>query len=175
MMDLTPESSAPSKSNNDSMSLWDLEGKALDQEDILQDLTADMDAVDLNVNASLVLELSDAILGYQERSISTSISNAQATAMQDMLKAQDTLGDVLWRLRLLKVDDETLALYTPRFLQPRVFGKLSSPELINFESNTIDNTEVASFITPAVREDGFKLLALPRQKKETRRPSYGIR
>ena len=174
MMDLTPESSAPSESNNDSMSLWDSEGKALDQEDILQDLTADMDAVDLNVNASLVLELSDAVLGYREHSISTSISNAQAMAMQDMLKAQDTLGDMLWWLQLLKVDDETLALYTPRFLQPRVFGELSSPELINFESNTIDNTEVASFLTPAVREDGFKLLALLRQKKETRKPSYGI-
>ena len=98
MMDLTPESSVPSESNDDSMSLWDLEGKALDQEDILQDLTADMDAVDLNVNASLVLELSDAVLGYREHSISTSISNAQAMAMQDMLKAQDTLGDVLWQL-----------------------------------------------------------------------------
>ena len=92
-----------------------------------------------------------------------------------MLKAQDTLGNVLRRLRLLKVDDETLALYTPRFLQLQVFSELSSPELINFKSNTIDNTEVASFVTPAVREDGFKLLALPRQKKETRKPSYGIR
>ena len=77
-----------------------------------------MDAVDLNINASLVLELSDAIMGYREHSISTSISNAQAMAMQDMLKAQDTLGDMLRQLRLLKVDDETLALYTPRFLQP---------------------------------------------------------
>ena len=175
MMDLTPESSALSKSNNDSMSLWDSEGKALDQEDILQDLTADMDAVDLNTNASLVLELSDAILCYREHSISTSISNAQATAMQDMLKTQDTLGDVLWQLRLLKVDDDTLALYTPRFLQSRVFSKLPSPELIDFKSNTIDNniTEVASFIDPAVRE-GFKLLALLRQKKETHKPSYGI-
>ena len=174
-MDFTPKSSVPSKSNDDSMSLWDLEGKALDQEDILQDLTADMDAVDLNINASLVLELSDAVLGYQEHSISTSISNAQATAMQDMLKTQDTLGNVLQWLQLLKVDDDTLALYTPRFLQSRVFGELPSPELIDFESNTIDNniTEVASFIDPAVRE-GFKLLALLRQKKETRKPSYGI-
>ena len=175
-MDFTPKSSVPSKSNDDSMSLWDLEGKALDQEDILQDLTADMDAVDLNINASLVLELSDAVLGYQEHSISTSISNAQATAMQDMLKTQDTLGNVLQWLQLLKVDDDTLALYTPRFLQLRVFGGLPSPELIDFESNTIDNniTEVASFIDPAVREGGFKLLALLRQKKETRKPSYGI-
>ena len=177
-MDHTPSSTSSEQNNDDSMSLWDSEGEALDQEDILQDLTVDMDAMDLNVNTLPALELSDTVLGYQEHSISTSVSNAQATAMHDMLRAQDTLGNVLRRLRLLKVDDNTLAPYTPRFLQSRVFGGTPSPEPINFKSDTIDHdaTEVSSYITPAVSEEGLKLLAkLPRQKKETRKPSYGIR
>ncbi len=182
--DLTPSTPSPTRAptpiehGNDSVSIWGSEGDALDQDAILQDLTGDAVTLDVAGNASLAFELSGA---YQELSISTSISNAQATAMQDMLQTQDVLGNILRKLRSLKVDDETLAIYTPRYLQPHVFGDLSSPEPINLESNVHCAAASAAAtslvtLTQAIRDsEGFKLIPLAKQKKESRKPSYGIR
>ena len=185
-MDLTPSTLSPTHAptpneqhgNDSEVSIWGSEGNVLDQETILQDLISDtMTPVDVTGNFSS--ELSGAILDYQELSISTGVSNAQATAMQDMLQTQDVLGNILQKLRSLKVDDKTLAIYTPRYLQPHVFGELPSPEPIDLESDcaTADSEAAATrmvTVMQAIRDEGFKLIPLAKQKKESRKPSYGI-
>ena len=109
-------------------------------------------------------KLYGAILDYRELSILTDISNAQAmAAMQDMLQTQDMLGNILQKLRSLKVNDKTLAIYTPRYLQPHVFGELPSPEPIDLGSDcAAADLEAAATrlvtVTQAIRDKGFKLI-----------------
>ena len=91
----------------------------------------------------------------------------------------NVLGNILWKLRSLKVDDETLAIYTPRYLQPHVFGELPSLEPIDLESDcAAADSEAAATrlvtVMQAIRDEGFKLILLVKQKKESRKPSYGI-
>ena len=185
-MDLTPSitpcptcTPIPTEQHgNDSASIWGSEGDALDQDTILQDLTSDTMTVDVTGNSSLAFELCGAILDYRELSISTGISNAQAMAMQDMLQTMDMLGNILQKLRSLKIDDKTLAIYTPRYLQPYVFGELHSPEPINLESDCVTAKAAATTslvtITQAIKDQGFKLIPLAKQKKESHKPSYGV-
>ena len=186
-MDITPSGTlsptrapTPSKQyGNDSVSIWGSEGDALDQEAILRDLIADAVTVDVTGDESSEL-LSGAILSdYGELSISTGVSNAQATAMQDMLQTQDVLGNILRKLRSLKVDDETLAIYTPRYLQPHVFGELPSLEPIDLDSASdcaAAEAAATSLVTiMQARDQGFKLIPLAKQWKELRKHSYGIR
>ena len=186
-MDLTPSTPSPTRAptpneqhgNDSEVSIWGSEGDVLDQETILQDLISDA-VTPVDVTGNFSSKLSGTILDYQELSISTGVSNAQATAMQDMLQTQDVLGNILWKLRSLKVDDETLAIYTPRYLQPHMFGELPSPEPIDLESDcAAADSEAAATrlvtVTQAIRDEGFKLIPLAKQKKESRKPSYGIR
>jgi hypothetical protein len=185
-MDLTPSTPSPTRAptpneqhgNDSEVSIWGSEGDVLDQETILQDLISDA-VTPVDVTGNFSSKLSGTILDYQELSISTGVSNAQATAMQDMLQTQDVLGNILWKLRSLKVDDETLAIYTPRYLQPHVFGELPSLEPIDLESDcTAADSEAAATrlvtVMQAIRDEGFKLIPLVKQKKESHKPSYGI-
>ena len=94
-MDHTPSTPSPTHAptpneqhgNDSEVSIWGSEGNALDQETILQDLISDT-VTPVDVTGNFSSKLSGAILDYQELSISTSISNVQATAMQDMLQTQ---------------------------------------------------------------------------------------
>jgi hypothetical protein len=61
---------------------------------------------------------------------STSLMTAQATTMQDMLLAQDNLGQTLKWLRMLKIDDDVLSQYMPMSLHSEVFGSVANPTSI---------------------------------------------
>lgn len=98
---------------------------------------------------------------------STSLANAQATVMQEVLIAQDNLGSTLRRLRMLRVDDEILLQYTPPSLHTYVFGGVPNPAPITIPtapaSTDVENTRTGA------------LIQLVAQKKEQCKPSYGIR
>ncbi|KAM6503401.1 hypothetical protein JOM56_000344 [Amanita muscaria] len=96
---------------------------------------------------------------------STALMTAQATAMQDMLVAQDNLGQTLKRLRMLKIDDDIVSRYTPMSLHSEIFGSIADPASIGHTPVKIDVEHSCA----------GPLLPLVPQKKEKRKTSYGIR
>ncbi|KAM6491372.1 hypothetical protein JOM56_013146 [Amanita muscaria] len=96
---------------------------------------------------------------------STALMTAQATAMQDMLIAQDNLGQTLKRLRMLKIDDDIVSRYTPMSLHSEIFGSIADPASIGHTPVKIDVEHSCA----------GPLLPLVPQKKEKQKTSYGIR
>ncbi|RDB27252.1 hypothetical protein Hypma_004515 [Hypsizygus marmoreus] len=112
---------------------------------------------------------------------SASLSNAQATTMQDMLLIQDNLGHVLRRLKMLKVDDRVLEQYTTPFLRSRVFGGIPDPmrlvldhaiDEMDRDAEKDEEQDRQTDVQATRRTDAPVLVP---QKKERRKQSYGIR
>lgn len=134
---------------------------------------------------------------------SVSLANAQATTMQEMLVIQDELGQVLRKLKMLKIDKATLEPYTPVYLRPRLFGDTAAVEPLaagpssqaeleprypmsnltrTCKKMILDHLEDEDLELSGSESDKRRvgpelprLLPLQRQTKERRKESHGIR
>jgi hypothetical protein len=169
MLEMTLEDEQP---HEDSM-LWDND---VSQSDILRGLNEILSSpIDTSMLSQSIHPPSPLMLNSlpEEHNratspASTSLANAQATAMQDMLVAQDNLGKTLRRLRMLKIDDNILSQYTPMSLHSEVFGSVANPVSIEHTADAIAAEDVCA-------SGQGQLLPLVPQKKEKRKNSYGIR
>ncbi|KAG1743911.1 hypothetical protein EDB19DRAFT_1927409 [Suillus lakei] len=108
---------------------------------------------------------------------SINLANQRVTAMQTILAIEDSLVRALRHaLSICDDKDDILQRHISPSIHEQLSGAYHPPQIVICSSGSLDNeNEPVSPIQPSPTKQTRWLPALPAQKKETRKTSYGIR